>query len=359
MKTYYFTLSILLFGYAMLQMLLFIRHCAVHVTRSSASTLRNQLNESKTNGNSNGNGNVQTTTKRPPTPTPPCALLFFGVGRKFKQVVYPSLNTHILEQNPTCDIFVHTYNVTNVHGGATLFTHETSKTSSSGDNIYTEHHPDTGRIDPNELKILTQGHPNRIRWDTEESFQNQRKVDFYRTLFPEPSGWNYPNSMDNMIRQWHSIASVWDIMEQHEQQTETKYQRVGLFRPDVVYTHPISINNESEEAVIPSMMYTVTTWGGYNDRLFYGKRSYAKIWATERFNSVNPYMKWQKKQQHLDSDSSTSSENMYGLHSENFMRYLLTERWPMPLSIKDICMMRVRSSGLVLTNDCDLLDVKL
>jgi len=70
-------------------------------------------------------------------------------------------------------------------------------------------------------------------------------------------------------------------------------------------------------------------------------------------------MKWQKKQQHMDSDSSTSSEMMYGLHSENFMRYLLTERWPMPLSIKDICMMRVRSSGLVLTNDCDLLDVKL
>ena len=57
-----------------------------------------------------------------------------------------------------------------------------------------------------------------------------------------------------------------------------------MFRPDVLYTHPISITDDPiEKAVTPKMMYVQTKWGGINDRMFYGTREFASIWATERF----------------------------------------------------------------------------
>lgn len=46
-----------------------------------------------------------------------CALLFFGIGRKFKEIALPAIKENVLDSNPSCDIFVHTYNVTTVVGG--------------------------------------------------------------------------------------------------------------------------------------------------------------------------------------------------------------------------------------------------
>ena len=44
-----------------------------------------------------------------PRPKRPCALLFFGFARKFRDIVYPSIQEEILPNNQHCDIFVHTY----------------------------------------------------------------------------------------------------------------------------------------------------------------------------------------------------------------------------------------------------------
>ena len=118
----------------------------------------------------------------------------------------------------------------------------------------------------------------KIIFETESAFERRTKYKKYRAYFPEPSAWEFPSSMDNMIRQWHSIAGVWRLMRLKETKTHNRYDRVGLFRPDVFYTQPISImggdNNNAtgnEHAVIPSMMYNCTKWCGYNDRMFYGK----------------------------------------------------------------------------------------
>ena len=44
-----------------------------------------------------------------------CALLFFGLVKdSFKNITLPSIQTNILQQNPDCDVFVHTYNLTHV-----------------------------------------------------------------------------------------------------------------------------------------------------------------------------------------------------------------------------------------------------
>lgn len=253
-----------------------------------------------------------------------CALLFFGLGRAFKDVAYPSIKTNVLDVNK-CDVFVHTFNVTKTQG---TFDHEDG----------------SGVINSTELIILTDGDPSKIMFETEEDFQRQRDVEHFRKFFPKPSAWSYPASMDNMIRQWHSVEKVWSLMETYEDTMHKRYDRIGLFRSDVFYTHPIPINNSSEVAVIPEMMYKVTMWGGFNDRMFYGQRKYGKVWSTERFKSVDAYLEWQQL--------NTDTKKKKGLHGEDFMKYLLTIQHPIPVQMQDICFMRIRSSGLILKGDC-------
>ena len=43
------------------------------------------------------------------------------------------------------------------------------------------------------------------------------------------------------------------MMEDFETNRQIKFDRVGFFRPDVFYTHPVPIGDNDELAVIPSM----------------------------------------------------------------------------------------------------------
>mmetsp|Transcript_5717 Transcript_5717/g.8080 ORF Transcript_5717/g.8080 Transcript_5717/m.8080 type:complete len:736 (-) Transcript_5717:371-2578(-) len=271
----------------------------------------------------------------------PCALLFFGLARGFADISYPSIKQHILEANPQCDIYVHTYNVTKAKGG------------DRGEQIKSE--DGQGKVQPEEVLLLfdKDGGSSNVLFETEQEFRAQRDFKSYRGYFPYPSSWDYPHSMDNMIRQWHSIDQVWRLMARHERtRLHRRYRRVGLFRLDMVYTHSIEIVPEGDDgeelAVIPSIMYQQSNWFGYNDRMFYGTRAFAEIWATDRFGSVDDYMHWQKRH--------TDTKKKDGLHSEDFLRFLLTQKWRIPLTIKDFCFQRVRSNGVVLTNDCLYLD---
>ena len=115
-----------------------------------------------------------------------------------------------------------------------------------------------------------------------------------------------------------------------------------------MYTHPIDIFDG--DAVIPSMMYICMVWCGYNDRLFYGLRNYAETWATHRFGLVESYLEEQPN--NPEYDSTEEYEELRGLHSENFMRYMMLRR-NIPLQIKDLCFMRIRSWGEICKSDCD------
>lgn len=175
-------------------------------------------------------------------------------------------------------MFVHTYNVTKVVG---------SRAGEDGD----------GSININDVYLLLGKHKEGINghlvMDTDGQFKQQYDLKHYRKLIPTPSAWK-PDSMDNMIRQWHSIERV--------------------FRPDVLYTHSISITDPIEKAVIPKMMYKQTKWGGINDRMFYGAREFASIWATERFSTVDSYLSYQKSNPLLEA----------------FLRYLMTKKHDVP-----------------------------
>jgi hypothetical protein len=201
-------------------------------------------------------------------------------------------------------------------------------------------------IDIDDLDLLKN---DAVSWqlETEDVFQEQRDVEFYHQFFPATKGWTFPTSMDNMIRQWHSIESVWKLMTAYEESHSMRFSRVGFFRLDVRYVDSIDISNESL-AVVPSLMHDTIYWSSQlNDRMFYGARDFAEVWATGRFQSVTDYLNWQQ--------TVAPTSFISGLHSESFMNYLLREKWELPVEEHDVCFERVRASGDVLEDDCSLM----
>jgi hypothetical protein len=274
-------------------------------------------------------------TTNPPAATttkPSCALLFFGVPRLFRQAALPSIQRYLIETNPDCDVFVHTYNIT--------------KLSVSRNN------ETNGILVPRDIYML---HPKAAQVESVQNVQKMRDIVFFRKHHYK--GWgDCCSSTINMVKQWHSINGAWGLMEQYARRNNKKYDRVGLFRLDVFYTHPIyvvhpSSDDNKEEAVVPSFLWQTATpemysWNFTNDRMFYGKYNYAKIWATKRFDTVLKYVKRTR--------TRTKKEMLrheQGIHSESFMDYLLRD---IPkVQKKPICFWRLRTTGVVQHDDCN------
>ena len=78
--------------------------------------------------------------------------------------------------------------------------------------------------------------------------------------------------------------------------------------------------------------------GGMNDRMFFGDKEYAKIWATHRFDLIPNVLESQRPDKYI------------GLHSETFMKFLMRN---VPVVEKRICFHRVRGTGKIV-KDCSL-----
>mmetsp|Transcript_59 Transcript_59/g.63 ORF Transcript_59/g.63 Transcript_59/m.63 type:complete len:395 (+) Transcript_59:36-1220(+) len=282
---------------------------------------------------------------------PKCALLFFGLVKEFEHHVYPSIVKNILYPNPHCDVFLHTYNITS--------------TPVNKRNLETNQSP----LNVSEALLLTSR--DRIAFETEESFNAKRMDVMERTRKNYHRGWGgCCLSHDNMIKQWNSIQGVWDLMRKHEIQQlmpaasqplkakarGTKndpsiedahyYDQIGLFRSDVLYTNPINIFDA--KAAAPNFARN----GGHNDRLFYGNYEFAKIWASQRFDFIDTFEQTYMKR--YDVDFKSEKERILfkdGYHSETFVKLLL-DHYKVPVTLKDICVWRIRSGSRVQVSDC-------
>ena len=140
----------------------------------------------------------------------PCALLFFGVPKRFKEAVLPSIRRHITGINPECDVFMHMYNLT-------VFTNMRN----GEENI---------SMDPDEVYLFTEA--IEIMSETEHNFRRRRNVTEYEKFFPfgVHGDWFWPTSLHNMLKQWYSIEKVWDLMLSHERRrgTATLYKSKRL-----------------------------------------------------------------------------------------------------------------------------------
>jgi hypothetical protein len=271
-----------------------------------------------------------------------CALLFFGLIKdSFQTISLPSIKRNILDPNLQCDIFLHTYNLTDVplnKRNAELTVH---------------------KVNVSHAYLLT----NNVVLEEMNSFHEKRKTVLEHTRKFYHRGWGECcSSHDNMIKQWNSIQGVWDLMQQYEQKNGNSngngkhskyYDQVGLFRSDVYYTRPIDIFDS--KGAVPSF----ALHHGYNDRLFYGSYENARIWASQRFEFVDTFEKKYMKffnLLELDKWSRIKSFLGYkykdGYHSESFVKNLM-DHSGINVELKDICVWRVRTGQKILAGDCD------
>ena len=223
-----------------------------------------------------------------------CALLFFGLAKNFNELVFPSVKRFILTTNPRCDIYAHTYDIKEI-------------TNPRNNELHT-------KINPMEVYSMT----SNVVVDTLNSVEKHIDFDYYHRTYTQTNG-VFPYSMDNTLKQWYSIQRVWDSMSK-------KYERVGLFRLDVVYTESVDLRNG--EAVIPDFPH----WGGLNDRAFYGLYKWAEKWATDRFKKLSV---------------RATEKKIYDMHAETFVKYLMRD---VPVELKPLCFKRVRATGKILND---------
>lgn len=239
-----------------------------------------------------------------------CALLFFGLASNVNENAISNIKLNILDINPDCDVFVHTY----TNGGEEGF----SKDDTNDETIRSLH-------------LLTDS--SKLILSTKD-----KSIEMYEEFFSHPfSGKNIVNTT-NTIREWISINAVWNMMERYEENLPLRYDRVGLFELNDYYADFIKVQNSEESAVIPTLMHEGNTIRGLNDRLFYGERAYAEVWATERFTSVSEYTNWL-------SENDQFMGSVFQI--EHFMRYLLVFKWAFPLTIKNISLRKNESHEIM------------
>jgi hypothetical protein len=230
-----------------------------------------------------------------------------------------------------------------------------------------------GEINPDEIMLLQQSVEKLYRnfttttatmpkWtllfanDTNESFFEKRSSKLHRyhttldrkghqVYFPWRSNW-VNASLDNMIRQWHSIEGVFGLMKRYQKLHDIDYTRVAMLRNDVVYLTPIDImridngtlDTNNEYFVLPNFAkYPIC------DRMIYGPYEAVNVWAKQRFNLVEQRIK-------------TNHDFGWKMHSERFMNSTIVPTiqalgYKKNLN-RDICFVRARTGEMLMASDC-------
>jgi hypothetical protein len=295
------------------------------------------------------------TVTRQTTETARCALCFFGLPRSYQTMVLPSIQKNVLIPNAqhNCDVFVHYFYQQEEAVGR---------------------YNDGGQIDPTEIKLLeiavnsvwrssthTSNSPSspvtKFINDTNQEFLKTRNHELWRyhnvydkegdlLYFPwKKKSWDL-SSLDNLVRQWHSIDAAFRLMEQHAQQNNINYTRVAMLRNDVMYLTPIDImkmdnvtlDTENRHFIIPPFAnYPV------NDRMIYGPYEAVKVWSTKRFELIEERVQ--------DPEAAGTV-----MHSELFMNesiFSSIEKLGFSRRLNpDICFVRTRANSVALVDDC-------
>lgn len=85
-------------------------------------------------------------------------------------------------------------------------------------------------------------------------------------------------TVDNIVKMWHSIEQVWNLMEQHAQQAHITYDRVAMLRSDVVYMTPIDIWDTGTWGTVDQHNQVAVIPGGWWQRNAFFK-TYDCVWT--------------------------------------------------------------------------------
>ena len=169
-----------------------------------------------------------------------------------------------------------------------------------------------------------------------------------------------PSSLENMVKQWHSIESVFHLMDSHAKLAKKEYSRVGIFRSDTMFVTPIDIFDlgRSEDADSPrydeNNEYFVTPsfcMFPVNDRMIYGPYDAVKIWATKRFDHLET-----RAAKQFETKAAKQNDSGHIMKPERILdavTFKAMERQGYKSRFNsDICFMRARAQDEALASDC-------
>jgi hypothetical protein len=301
--------------------------------------------------------------KEPSRNTPPeerCAINLFGLPRAFQSLVLPSIIQNVIRPNAAhnCDYFVHYFNLTQEAAGRSgKGGHlNTSEILLLEQHVQREAPP--GQRRPNVFFLAEQ---EEDFWKNYEALINKTHVtrdsEGRYLYFPwKDKSYEYPVTVDNIIKMWHSIQSAWLLMERHATGHNVQYTRVAMLRSDVMYATPIDIyrldnenNNDTDVLFDRENRYAVVPAFAkhpVNDRMIYGPYAAVKIWAAERFARLETHVQ-----------SILKEMPGYGMHSERFLNHTIfpaiREAGIKIHEHPHMCFFRVRTDETVWVSDCD------
>jgi hypothetical protein len=282
-----------------------------------------------------------------------CAICFFGLPRSFGTLVLPSVVKEVLIPNleRSCDIFLHHYDIGEESPGRVSNGGKIDSTSvyQLQDKVEELYKDTNGTVKRPEVTIVVDTDETfwEARGEIVEKYRHTKGPDGHFKYFPwKDSSYEWPSSTDNIVKQWHSIQTVWNAMEEQGKRQGKNYTRVAMLRNDVVYVKPIDIfktsqqthDSDNEIAVIPRFAKHPVS-----DRMIYGPYGAVKVWATERFSRLEEHVQTYK--------------SGYGMHSERFMAHSILpgieeKGFKVELS-PHICFFRARADGTVFLKDCN------
>jgi hypothetical protein len=297
--------------------------------------------------------------------TSSCALLFFGLPRSYRRYVLPSIIRNVIVPNfqYNCDYYVHYYQVDReeasrsghageinaddilllktaiqqIHNKPTL---NGTRAISSFGNV-----PQVSFISDTNVSFW------EARGNFVEKCRTTKRRDGNYLYYPyKEENYVYPTTMDNIIKQWHSIDAVWTKMEQCAIEQNKVYRRVAMLRSDVIYINPVDIFRINSKAIdIDNEFVTIPDWAGWpiNDRMVSGPFDAVKVWATERFSRLDKYVR-----------TNVIARAGYGMHPERFLNGEILPHITKNLGYKldfnkRFCFVRVRADGGIWIDDCD------
>ena len=287
-----------------------------------------------------------------------CAILFFGLPRAFKDVVLPSIKKHILIPNAGCDIFVHYHRLYNeaqgrFNPGGVVPADDVNLIFRDVWDIHREIQSIAGNSTLREPVVI-------FDHDTTESFQAAQAQLLNKTknttthangqpVYTPHEFYQQPDIVENIFKQWHSVESVWNLMEQHAARTGSNYTRIGAFRSDVMFLNPIDVMLKDANNTIDTnnTFAVVPAWGcWFNDRMMYGPHAAMRIWATERFKRLDAHVY-----------NKTTIKTRMGAHPETFLSQVIQpailEAGIPIIKTPNICFLRTRPGNLIKDKDCE------
>ena len=253
-----------------------------------------------------------------------CAINLWGLPRAFESLVLPSLIRNVILPNAkyNCDYFVHYYQLNQ----------EASGRSGQG-----------GAIHPEQVLLLKEqvlkAQPPNQRAPVVE-FAVTPEADFWTQYQPlldkiqhtkDPQGqhplyfpwrartYKNPATTNNVIKMWHSIQSVWQLMMQQSQNNNNdsnynnnnntiQYTQVAMIRSDVLYMSTLDLYEYGTSRVV------IPAFGRHpvSDRVIVGPAQAVEIWATARFDKLDAHVQYMYEH-----------HRGWGLHSERFVKFAL------------------------------------